>query len=340
MVTLLQANHLPNGSIIDAGAHTGTESCLYAKAAPSRIVHAVEPMFTNVKHIANRVAPNFANVVPIQAGLGAFEETIVPSSGMLGVGQMFTLQRVKRRQPRIERAPSSRSLETRSGWSRTSFVVRRIDSLFANEWRGETLGFAHLDVEGFELDVLRGAVATVRRDLPVVATELFVHANHSYSGALLAFMDELGYDSYLIDEVCAYRMDCRNLIHWPRARRGVLEHAAAMSLARASYRLFPVNARSVLNYAFPCCATGGACCPSDSAQTDRKGVRLATVCCSAARVHQWIEGQGRSTLVARRERFGIQRWLLVERRRLQLIIGDTIRRSRPLSVSFHQRKLL
>ena len=303
VVSLLQANQFPNGSIIDAGAHTGTETCLYAQAAPSRVVHAVEPLFTNVKHIANKVASRLPNVAPIQAGLGAVEERITPSGGMFAVGQMFTAERIRRRQQQSEAnrpqqpPPSSGSLDARKGWSRSSFVVRRLDSLFANEWRGETLGFAHLDVEGFELDVLRGGVATLRRDLPVVATELFVHANRSYSSELLAFMNALGYDSYLIDEVCAYRMDCRNLLHWPRARRGLLEYAAApMSIARAAYRLFPVDAKSVLDYAFPCCEPGGACCPTNSAATDRKGVRIATVCCSAARVHQWLEGQGRSTL--------------------------------------------
>ena len=39
---------VPNGSIIDAGAHMGFESCYYAGMSPLRTVHAVEPLSSNV----------------------------------------------------------------------------------------------------------------------------------------------------------------------------------------------------------------------------------------------------------------------------------------------------
>ena len=41
-----------------------------------------------------------------------------------------------------------------------------VDQLFATQWN-ERLGFAHWDTEGNELDILRGAVGTLRRDAPI-----------------------------------------------------------------------------------------------------------------------------------------------------------------------------
>ena len=206
LVALLQSELLPNGSVIDAGAHTGTESCLYARAAPARVVHAIEPLYTNLVHIATTHAARWRNIRPIQAGLGAREETVQPSSGMHAVGQMFTPEKVRRRREHSATAAAPlRNLERRAQWSRTQFVVRRLDALFAGEFAGESLALAHLDVEGSELDVIRGGASTLRRDLPIVATELFVHANPAYSVALLALLHDLEYDSFLVEEVCVAR---------------------------------------------------------------------------------------------------------------------------------------
>lgn len=92
--------------------------------------------------------------------------------------------------------------------------IRRIDSLFSNE----TLGFAHFDMEGGELDTLKGAAATIRRDQPVLTVELFVHKDKSYREQLLRLISDLGYSTYMVDEVCGWNLDCRNLLCLPRTR--------------------------------------------------------------------------------------------------------------------------
>ena len=47
---------VPPGSIIDAGANTGEESCVLASVGDGRVVHAVEPLQVNVEHMKARYA--------------------------------------------------------------------------------------------------------------------------------------------------------------------------------------------------------------------------------------------------------------------------------------------
>ena len=61
-----------------------------------------------------------------------------------------------------------------------------VDQLFATQWN-ERLGFAHWDTEGNELDILRGAVGTLRRDAPIFTVEIVVHKiSPQYTAVLLA----------------------------------------------------------------------------------------------------------------------------------------------------------
>ena len=61
-----------------------------------------------------------------------------------------------------------------------------VDQLFATQWN-ERLGFAHWDTEGNDLDILRGAVGTLRRDAPIFTVEIVVHKiSPQYTAVLLA----------------------------------------------------------------------------------------------------------------------------------------------------------
>ena len=62
---------MPPGSVVDAGANDGSEACVYAESSPDRVVHAVEPLKSNIAAIHRlRKAVNLSNIHPLLAGLG------------------------------------------------------------------------------------------------------------------------------------------------------------------------------------------------------------------------------------------------------------------------------
>jgi len=101
----------------------------------------------------------------------------------------------------------------------------------------------HLDVEGDELEAIRGALATLRRDRPVVTVEVHVHANHSFIRELLTTVASIDYVPRLLAEQCGRRRDCRNLVCLPSERTA----SAALESATVevnSTTIFALVARS------------------------------------------------------------------------------------------------
>jgi hypothetical protein len=61
---------LTRGSILDAGANDGQDSCMYASLQSDRVVHAVvEPSLLNVQHIQKKYAA-LTNLRILHGGLG------------------------------------------------------------------------------------------------------------------------------------------------------------------------------------------------------------------------------------------------------------------------------
>ena len=78
--------------------------------------------------------------------------------------------------------------------------------------------------------VLRGGRGVIRRDAPVLTTE--VHRNSNEALDLLQTLSALGgYEVFeVVGEVCGLRRDCRNLLNLPTLRRPMLRwHKAVRS---------------------------------------------------------------------------------------------------------------
>jgi FkbM family methyltransferase len=90
---------------------------------------------------------------------------------------------------------------------RRVFPVYKIDTLVGDN----RLAFAHIDVEGGEIEALQGADKTIMRDRPVITLETFPKSNTTKHRLLLEHMERLEYECTLLDEVCGWG-DCRNLI--------------------------------------------------------------------------------------------------------------------------------
>ena len=143
----------------------------------------------------------------------------------------------------------------------TLIQVKTIDSIFIEQ--GEKLAFAHIDVEGMELEVLKGGVKTIQQDRPVFTTEIRVQKDANFTRSLFDFIDNLGYDSYVVNEVCgAPYMDFRNVLNIPRELSARLVHSDVFSLGLATETIFRVNSNTILEKVYPCCAPFAACCPN------------------------------------------------------------------------------
>lgn len=253
---LFREGAVPKGSIIDVGALEGTFACFYAELAPDRLVHALDPLKSNVDLFAARYARTHPNLRPMVGALGE-RRGVLRGTGLIQhkAGAFALLSGLAQRMP----MPSS-------SWpaadSHDEIAVHVADELFDSEWRGEALGFAHIDVEGSELQVLRGLARTIRSSQPIFSVELHVHYDRDFTRALLSFVEkDLGYLAYLIEETCGTRMDCRNLLAFPRSFEGRGRRRSHMlDLAKRSRVLVPVSGDSIFEHAYPCCRPGGECC--------------------------------------------------------------------------------
>lgn len=135
----------PGTTALDIGAHIGTHTLTLARAVGGRgRVYAFEPQRRIYRELMQNLALNrIENVVPLRYAVGAETRVVemnpgVGPDGAIGVGH---------------------------GGDRVE--LRPVDSFpFAN------VSLIKIDVEGFELEVLRGAARTIQRWRPVIVTEI------------------------------------------------------------------------------------------------------------------------------------------------------------------------
>lgn len=236
---LFLEGRMPADSIIDAGAHMGFESCYYAGLQPNRTVHAIDPLKNNVAWMRDWYGQSHPNIRAMHGGLGSHKHLLSlgrESKKMAGamVSLMGRSQRAE--PPGLERAGQTVQVTT-------------VDELFSGQLVGEALGFAHWDVEGSELEVLRGASATLRRDQPVFTVELAVRRDPAYARELLDTAAAAGYDLLVVKEVCGVNTDCRNILALPRSRAALFADSPTLNLAWGSGTIRRLNASTLASYA-------------------------------------------------------------------------------------------
>jgi len=200
------------GAILDVGSRRGETSCLYATWAPDRLVHAIDPSPNNIAITNRTYGRAFPNLRPRTGALSSRYRA--RHSAKIDWAQTVLSHADFHAEDRGDAADASLPfIEDSSG--RATFPVYTIDMLFANE----RLGFAHIDVEGFELQVLRGAERTLARDQFLFSFE--VHGRRTdmvgVLQPLLQLVDGLGYQMLLVNEVCGLDPTCRNILALPPA---------------------------------------------------------------------------------------------------------------------------
>ena len=194
---LMAERLLPAGAILDAGANDGRWALFYASSG-ARTVHAVEPVRANIERIAALArGHNLTDRVRTHHGaLGAREGSLRLGGDTLrhhggGWSRDHQLSDLASR-PLLPGSGGAAEPGSSGGGGEGGGGVRipvlTIDRLFGAGLGGGApppdaarLAFAHLDLEGAELDALRGGARTLWRDRPLLTVELHVHLDPTHT---------------------------------------------------------------------------------------------------------------------------------------------------------------
>lgn len=101
--------------------------------------------------------------------------------------------------------------------SGSHFKSSTIDKIM--EQANAAVGLLHVDVEGFELSVLKGASGVIARDMPVILFEQ--HISKEDFRLVSKYLKSLDYRVFMINEVLSgCELDCRNFLAFP-SQKGV-----------------------------------------------------------------------------------------------------------------------
>lgn len=154
------------GVVLDVGANIGTHTLTYAKTAER--VYAFEPQpFMFDMLCTNLLLNNVLNVTPIQCALGPMD----------GITHMNL------HDPTEDNSPAGEAV----GKGESSVSMHRLDSLAIGK-----VDFIKIDIEGFELEALKGMRETLCQYQPVVYIE--IHYQRLIE-PIKQFLAEFGYSA-------------------------------------------------------------------------------------------------------------------------------------------------
>lgn len=187
VAALFSEGIMPDGDILDIGAHNGDLSCFYGCLERRRVVHAVDPNRIFISRLKcptpNIRAHNYA--MSDDLGWIDFNPASV-KSGFVG------------------------SLEDkRSNEGNVEIVT--LSEFFARQ--NSRPGFLHIDVEGYELNLIRGGLDLLRAQRPIFSFETFI--NNLSTMQTIREVEKLDYCVYMVNEICGLHEDCRNMLAVP-----------------------------------------------------------------------------------------------------------------------------
>jgi FkbM family methyltransferase len=170
----------PGDTVIDVGAHHARHTVVFAElVGPSGSVHAFEPLPNIVAWLQARHLPSQIAIYPFALGTGDGPTEFVHAKG----------------------TPAESGLKRRASYNRPDLVkpetitveLRRLDA-FVDRIRD--VRYIKMDIEGGEVDCLRGAARLITRDRPYISAEYGMATYEPYGHTvrtLLAQAESMGY---------------------------------------------------------------------------------------------------------------------------------------------------
>ena len=177
---LLENFHQPETLIIDVGANVGNHTLFFSKVLGATVL-AFEPEPHNLLCLELNLQLNGVRT-QVTTQRFALGDAVKQVELTMAIGQNFgSFSNMPELNPNHNPKPALPSCTVPS---------RRLDEALADQPSALAVGLLKIDVEGMELEVLRGATATLREHRPLVAVECF---NSQVLSQIDALLTPLGY---------------------------------------------------------------------------------------------------------------------------------------------------
>jgi FkbM family methyltransferase len=187
-----------NFSIIDIGSWIGDNALIWAKnLSENAMVFAIEPSEKNIDYA--RTLADLNNIKNIEWFKQVCSENV-------GDKLIF------------EKTPTNHSdnIKFKVGDTKDSISSSTIDHLVYQ--KNTEIGLIHIDVEGFELKVIKGASKIIERDKPTLVFEQ--HISQEDPDLIFKYLKTFGYRIFMINEVIPGNdLDCRNFIAFHSSKK-------------------------------------------------------------------------------------------------------------------------
>ena len=186
--TYLIKNKLIDGNIIDLGTWIGDNSIPWAMNS-NHTIYAIDPSSNNISYIEEMaIKNNITNIKTIQKAIGDKNEIIGTNDDI-----------------------NHCSFSKNGGKIKVQSVT--LDYLYSTG-QIDNIAYIHLDVEGFESNVIKGSEKIIELFNPIISYEQHLEIDNYKELSLHLY--NRGYNIYLINEILpGCNRDCRNLLAFP-----------------------------------------------------------------------------------------------------------------------------
>lgn len=189
---LYEENYIDsNKSIIDIGSSVADNSLVWAKILfGNGKLFGIDPSLNNINYSKKLSSINNLNNIDwIQAVCSEKK------------GDKLMID--------INPSGASENTSFKIGNSINSLTATTLDEIIYK--KNTNIGLIHIDVEGFELKIMKGAKKIIERDRPVLTFEQ--HISKEDTSHIFQYLKNFGYRIYMINEVITgNRPDCRNFL--------------------------------------------------------------------------------------------------------------------------------